>query len=148
MYLNPYMTRVKEVYKLELKDKLKHLRKEHKMNQADLAEALGVHQTYVSAIERGKQKPGRDTLIKLSKIFDVTIDYLTGTDTNDKPKYSESEKHFVSEYTKLFPSELSMKVSEVVENYKADTDEAVLTKEEAEEAIKYIKYLLSQREQK
>ncbi|MER1275528.1 helix-turn-helix transcriptional regulator [Bacillus velezensis] len=128
---------------MTLGEKIKKLRKERNMSQGDLADCLETHQTAVSQFELNKKKPSRDTLVKLSKVFEVSVDYFID---EENPHYSESEKSFVNEYTKLFPSELNLKVSELAEEYKTgDDNESILTKEEAEDAVKYIKYLLSQR---
>ncbi|MCY9334063.1 helix-turn-helix transcriptional regulator [Bacillus spizizenii] len=130
---------------MTLGEKIKKLRKEKGMSQGDLADALETHQTAVSKLELNKAKPSHDTLIKLSKVFGVSVSYFV----DESIKYSESEKSFVNEYTKLFPSELNIKVNELAAEYKTDDDEeAILTKEEAEDAVKYIKYLLSQRKDK
>ncbi|MCY8609943.1 helix-turn-helix transcriptional regulator [Bacillus paralicheniformis] len=133
---------------MNLGQKIKQLRKANGMNQGQLAEAINIHQTAVSQFELNKKKPGRDTLIKLSKLFEVPLEYLV--DDDEKVNYSDSEKSFVNEYTKLFPSELNFKVSEIAEKYKTknDEEEALLTKEEAEEAVRYIQYLLSKRNDK
>lgn len=59
-------------------DRLKELRKENHMRQKDLADILNVRNTTVSAWEIGDNEPDIKTLIALSKIFKVSIDYLVG----------------------------------------------------------------------
>lgn len=44
--------------------------------QESFAEALGVKQQYVSKWETGFNDPGAESLVKLSKFFNVSIDYL------------------------------------------------------------------------
>lgn len=57
-------------------DRLKELRKEHKLTQPDLAEMFGVTYSTVSAWELGKAQPNFETLTKIAQYFGVTIDYL------------------------------------------------------------------------
>jgi transcriptional regulator with XRE-family HTH domain len=56
--------------------RIKRLRQEQNMTQADLGNKLGVHQKQVSAYERGINVPSTDVLIKLAEVFNVTLDYL------------------------------------------------------------------------
>jgi transcriptional regulator with XRE-family HTH domain len=56
--------------------KLHDLRKEKDLTQAEVAKAVGVHQRHVSSWETGKTMPSLETLLKLSKFFGVSIDYL------------------------------------------------------------------------
>ena len=57
-------------------DFIKELRKEKGLNQEELAEELLVHRTTVVKWEQGKALPLNDTLIMLSKYFNVTVDEL------------------------------------------------------------------------
>ena len=54
------------------------LRKEAGMSQFELAEKLGVSQQTVSKYEKGTREPDNATLVKLSEIFNCSIDYLLG----------------------------------------------------------------------
>ena len=53
---------------------LKKLRKQRKLTQHDIAEALHISQTSVSKYERGESEPDIEMLIKMSDFFDVTVD--------------------------------------------------------------------------
>lgn len=59
-------------------EKLKELRKKNKISQQKLADLLGLGQSTVAMWEKGKNKPEHESLINISKIFNVSIDYLTG----------------------------------------------------------------------
>lgn len=61
---------------------LKNLRQEHRLSQTELAEKLQIAPSTVAMWESGRNIPGVDTLLILSKIFNVSIDYLLGI-TND-----------------------------------------------------------------
>ena len=59
--------------------RLAELRKEKGLNQVGLALKLNVSQKMISAYESGLHQPSIDTLIEMSKIFNVSVDYLIGT---------------------------------------------------------------------
>lgn len=46
-----------------LGQKIKKLRKEKKLTQAEVDEALGVSRPFFTGIERGREYPGRKTLV-------------------------------------------------------------------------------------
>ena len=55
------------------------LRREAGMSQAQLAQALRVSPSAVGMYEQGRREPSADTLVELSRIFSVSVDYiLTG----------------------------------------------------------------------
>lgn len=54
----------------------KELRLQKKMSQADLAEILGVHPTYISGIERGVRNMALKNIEKLAKALGVPIEEL------------------------------------------------------------------------
>jgi transcriptional regulator with XRE-family HTH domain len=55
---------------------IKYLRNKHKLSQQELADKLTVPRSSLSDYERGHTQVSIDNLIKLSEIFDVTIDDL------------------------------------------------------------------------
>ncbi len=61
-------------------EKLKQLRKDAGMTQAELAKRLNVTKSVVSYYELQERNPSPDVLIRLAGIFHVTTDYLLGID--------------------------------------------------------------------
>lgn len=55
---------------------IKTLRKQHGYSQAELAKKLNVHQTAISQWENGRTSPDKETLIKISELFNVSLDSL------------------------------------------------------------------------
>jgi len=55
---------------------LKKLRKQFGLNQTQIAKKIGVSQNSYSRYELGNAEPSYDCLVSLSKIFNVSIDYL------------------------------------------------------------------------
>ena len=61
---------------MKLADKILNLRKTHGMSQDDLAEKLNVSRQAISRWEMGTAQPDTPNVLKLSKHFGVTTDYL------------------------------------------------------------------------
>ena len=68
-----------------LADKIINLRKQNGWSQEQLAEQLGVSRQSVSKWESGMSIPDLDKIIKISKIFSVSTDYLLKDEINDMP---------------------------------------------------------------
>lgn len=68
-----------------LGDKIKTLRKERRITQQELANAIDVVQSTIGMIESGKKTGSPQTLIKLADFFGVTVDYLL-SENDDKKK--------------------------------------------------------------
>jgi transcriptional regulator with XRE-family HTH domain len=56
--------------------KLKELRKANKLTQKDFAEELGIAQTTYAGYETGRHEPDLSTLLKMSRVLKVSINYL------------------------------------------------------------------------
>ena len=67
--------------------RLRDLREDHDLSQKKLAEKLGMSQTGYSKYETGENDVPTDILIKLSRLYDVSIDYLLG-ETNDSKRHA------------------------------------------------------------
>ena len=61
---------------MSLGTNISRLRAEHHLSQGDLAEALAVSRQSVSKWETDSSVPDLDRLVKLSRVFDVTLDEL------------------------------------------------------------------------
>lgn len=57
---------------------LKELRERYKLSQVELAKKLNLSASTIGMWESGRNKPEFDTIIKLAKIFNVSINYLMG----------------------------------------------------------------------
>ena len=61
-------------------EKIKHLREQMGMTQAELARRLGVTRSGVNAWEMGISVPSTQYIVELAGIFGVSTDYLLGVD--------------------------------------------------------------------
>ena len=62
----------------ELSIRLKQLREEKGLKQKDVASITNVTTSAYGFYEQGKRVPPPEVLIRLSKLFEVSIDYLLG----------------------------------------------------------------------
>jgi transcriptional regulator with XRE-family HTH domain len=62
-----------------LAGRVRQLRKERGWSQEDLANASGLHRTYIGGIERGERNCGVDAIEKLASAFGISIDGLFGS---------------------------------------------------------------------
>ena len=81
---------------VKLSDKIIILRKQHGMSQEDLAEKLNISRQAISRWENGSATPDASNILQLSKLFNVTTDYLLNDDfksDNDLPKLKETKEN-------------------------------------------------------
>ena len=59
-------------------NRIKQLREENNWTQLDLSKKMDCSMSSIAMYENETRKPSMEVLIKLSEIFDVSIDYLLG----------------------------------------------------------------------
>lgn len=59
-------------------ERLRNLREDSDLTQAELAQAIHMTQRKISYIECGKYEPGIDDIIAFCRFFKVSADYLLG----------------------------------------------------------------------
>jgi transcriptional regulator with XRE-family HTH domain len=83
---------------MALKDKIKELRQRKNWSQGQLAIQLKANQKQISAYERGVNIPSTEMLIRMSQVFDVSLDYLVfeaeGVESNIKVRDRELLQQF------------------------------------------------------
>ena len=93
---------------MKLSDKITTLRKSNGWSQEDLAEQLNVSRQAISRWENGTALPDANNILQLSKLFNVTTDYLLNEDySSDDDIPCVKEVHNILEskkvrYGKLF----------------------------------------------
>ena len=106
---------------MEFAERLKTLRKQVKLTQAQIAEKLDISQQAYASWERGAKKPTQENLVKIAQVLNVSIDYLVGnseekTDEldniellfrmNSKGLTEEEKEIFKKELTKILNSDI------------------------------------------
>ena len=79
---------------MDLAEHLKTLRKQAKMTQAQVAKAIEISQQGYAYWEQGKKRPSYDNLVKIAKLFNVSVNTLVSNETNDDIDLSEVELLF------------------------------------------------------
>lgn len=105
-------------------NRIKELRLKKELKQIELAQIIGMSQSSLSGYETGKIEPDQETLMRLSKYFDVSIDYLLGN----------SDIKNASTLNGIDAKELQQ-LKELVDQ---------LTPEQQQELLRYGRYLASQ----
>ena len=59
-------------------DNLKQLRKEYKVTQIELAQAIGVNDRNIRRYEKGETEPTLSVLTAMADYFRCSVDYITG----------------------------------------------------------------------
>lgn len=72
------------------------LKVDNDMSSKDLAHLLGVSTRTLARYEDGKSEPTLSVLIKLSEIFNVSIDYIAGTKQFELTDFSEIREEIKS----------------------------------------------------
>jgi len=65
-------------------DMIKAFRKQRKMSQYDLADAVHMSQSTITSWENGTRRPDYDMIITLADLFHCTTDELLERDTNEE----------------------------------------------------------------
>lgn len=80
-------------------NRIKELRTEFGITQADLAKLLKISDRAVGYYEKGEREPDNETLIKIAEYFKVSVDYLLGrTDIRNADMPKEVDGEFINFY--------------------------------------------------
>ena len=63
-------------------ERIKHLREQDSMTQADLARRLNITRSSVNAWEMGISVPSTQCIVELANLFGVSTDFLLGVDSS------------------------------------------------------------------
>ena len=93
-------------FKNKIKLNIESLRK---VTQSEMANAIGTNKANISRWENGEVEPDLETLIKLAKYFNVSVDYLLGVETQKQevvPEFNQEQLQVVELIKKLNSKEL------------------------------------------
>ena len=91
-------------------EKSKSLRKEKKLSQIQLAEALNLSKACISMIEIGKNEPTANTLIRYADFFECSTDFLLDR---------EDDLGVISIKTEKLASALTQDEQNLIEDYRS-----------------------------
>ena len=82
--------------------RLRILRKNKNLTQAQLGNALNLENSTISSYERNKIMPSSDVLLKIAKYFNVSVDYLIGNTDDIQDKSEKSIEEIMQDVEVLF----------------------------------------------
>lgn len=95
---------------MELAERLKTLRKQVQLTQAQIAEKLDISQQAYASWERGVKKPTQENLVKIAQVLNVSVDYLVGNSEerldNIELLFRMNSKGLTEEEKEIFKKEL------------------------------------------
>ena len=101
---------------MEISKFLRDARLQKGMNQEDLAEQLGVTRQTISSWETGKSCPDLVSIIKISDIFDISLDeLLKGYKVLTKANYSKVKAICIGKVTKEDIKNTKYNIEQIVE---------------------------------
>lgn len=78
---------------VEFGAKLKRLRQERNLTQKQLGDLIGVGNSIIYFYEVGDRIPSPDVIIKLSRVFHVSSDYLLGIEKTESVDVTGLDEH-------------------------------------------------------
>lgn len=66
-------------------NRIRDLREDKDYTQNDVIKILKMHKTTYTNYEQGKREPPFEFIIKIAKLYNVTIDYIAGITNNPTP---------------------------------------------------------------
>ena len=108
--------------------KLKELRLDKQITQAELSKALQISASAIGMYEQGRRQPDYATLSKIASYFNVTTDYLLGLSDHphapqqEPPKTSNSSPHQQQPLQPLQPDTLTPEEASLVQAYRNAND--------------------------
>lgn len=104
---------------LSIGDTIIQLRKQHNLSQSELADKINVSRTIIGNYERNTNTPSIEVIIKMAKVFNVTIDYMIG-----EGEFSSYDKDIIKRIEDIGQLDEDTKkhlfflVDNVIQNYK------------------------------
>lgn len=78
-----------------LKERLRYLRNLHGFTQKQVADALNIERSTYTYYETGKTHPDLNAIVKIARIYNVTLDYLLVGD-NARPRIAAPDPEYQS----------------------------------------------------
>lgn len=88
-------------YELDIGSKIKKARNENDITQQELAFDLNISVQHLSRIEHCKNFPSLDLLIRISKLLNVSTDYLLGLKSYEDDRFSNYLLELISNNSEL-----------------------------------------------
>ena len=98
--------------------KIKELRKLKKLNQKEFSDRIGIDNSQLSKIEQGKLNPTLAQLLEIASIFDVSLDWLVGKESEVKQESNQQLSPINDKYVQLLEEKIKDKEAIIKEKDK------------------------------
>lgn len=98
-------------------NRIKQLREEFNFSQNDLAQKIGGAPSSIAMYEKGERKPSLEVLVKLSEIFNCSIDYILCKSDVRKPD-NQIKEEFTFAYHKEAEGLTDEEIADAIRFYK------------------------------
>jgi transcriptional regulator with XRE-family HTH domain len=121
---------------MEFSKRLKKLREDKRLSQEGLAAKLNIPRSTITNYEtRPELIPRQKRLNEIADFFGVSVDYLIGRANHEE--LNKTEEAFLLDVEQ----ENALSIEELMKKYNLTIDGKVASKEEIEEALRYIRFL-------
>lgn len=86
---------------MNIGEKIKRLRKDQDMSQAELGAKIGADARQISNYENGKNIPGTETLISIAEVFNVSLDYLVKDNVDNMATTPIKDKELLGQFEEV-----------------------------------------------
>jgi transcriptional regulator with XRE-family HTH domain len=87
--------------KNEFSQRIRELRRQRNLSQAELGKIVGLHVTHIGRYERGTSRPSADALKRLAETLGVTTDYLIEGKSNEVAKAKLEDKDLLDMFREV-----------------------------------------------
>jgi len=104
---------------LNIGERITQLRKQQSLSQDELAKRASVSRTIIGNYERNANTPSIEVLLKLAKVFNVSIDFLIGE--GELSSYDKEVLKRIDDIERLDPDtkqHLFFLIDNVIQNFK------------------------------
>lgn len=104
---------------LNIGERITQLRKQQNLSQDELAKKVGVSRTIIGNYERNANTPSIEVLLKLAKVFNVSVDFLIGE--GELSSYDKEVLKRIEDIERLDPDtkkHLFFLIDNVIQNFK------------------------------
>ena len=104
---------------LNIGERIIQLRKQKNLSQQELADKIGASRTIIGNYERNANTPSIEVLLKLAKVFDVSVDFLIGE--GELSSYDKAVLKRMEDIERLDPDtqkHLFFLIDNVIQNFK------------------------------
>lgn len=99
--------------------KRRQLRKARNWSQDTLGAELDIHGRHIGKYETGKVMPGAETLVKIARVFGVSVDYLLLDEATPEPAAALTDQALLKEFAAVekMPEEYKAVARSLIDAY-------------------------------